>query len=157
MLDNTPNEPPKFRRKSWIEINNDWRGAYNTNSQIIMIKWRLCDYSDTYSDEHMLVKWTISVTNTAALDAAANNNDEQIVIQNCAPFIIYISEIKYTQIDDDKDIDVVMPMYNVIKYSVNFWQVSGRDKDEADGNDAIDNFPSNSALFKFKQKTKQNR
>ena len=33
-LDNTPNQTPKFRIKNWVEVNNDSRGTYDTNSQI---------------------------------------------------------------------------------------------------------------------------
>ena len=34
LLNKTPNQPTKFRTKNWVEINNDSRGTYNTNSQI---------------------------------------------------------------------------------------------------------------------------
>ena len=34
LLDNTSNQPSKFRTKSWFEIYDDSRGMYNTNSQI---------------------------------------------------------------------------------------------------------------------------
>ena len=34
LLDNTPNQPSKFRTKTWVEINNGSRRRYNTNSQI---------------------------------------------------------------------------------------------------------------------------
>ena len=34
LLDNTPNQPSKFRTKNWGEITDDWLGTYNTNSQI---------------------------------------------------------------------------------------------------------------------------
>ena len=32
LLDNTPNQPSKFKTKNWVEINDDERGAYNTSS-----------------------------------------------------------------------------------------------------------------------------
>ena len=52
LLDNTPNQPTKFRTKNWIEINDDARGTYNTNGQIkfktSMLKSSLCGFSDTY-------------------------------------------------------------------------------------------------------------
>ena len=52
LLDNTPNQPTKFRKKNWVEINDDARGMYNTNIQIkfktSMLKSSLCDYSDVY-------------------------------------------------------------------------------------------------------------
>ena len=33
LLDNASNQPSKFRTKNWVEINDDARGTYNTNSQ----------------------------------------------------------------------------------------------------------------------------
>ena len=34
MLENTPNQPTKFRTENWVEINDNSCGKYNTNSQI---------------------------------------------------------------------------------------------------------------------------
>ena len=34
LLEKTPNQPTKFRTKNWVEINDESRGLYNTNSQI---------------------------------------------------------------------------------------------------------------------------
>ena len=34
LLENTPNQSNKFRTKNWVEINDESRGMYNTNSQI---------------------------------------------------------------------------------------------------------------------------
>ena len=52
LLKNTPNQPTKFRTKNWVEINDDSRGTYNTNSQIrfktSMLRSSLCDYSEAY-------------------------------------------------------------------------------------------------------------
>ena len=73
LLDNTSNQPSKFRTKNWIEINDQSRGTYNTNSDIrfktTMLKSSLCDYSDAY----ILAKGRITITgegNTAALRQA---------------------------------------------------------------------------------------
>ena len=87
-----------------------------------MLKSSLCDYSDAY----ILVKGTISVTNTAAQGANANNTNKKVIFKNCAPFTNYISEINNTQIDNAKDIDIVMPMYNLIEYSDNYAKTTGR-------------------------------
>ena len=54
-------------------------------------------------------------TTVAALKAGGGNNNIQVVFKNCAPFTNCISEINNIQIDNAKDIDVVMPMYNLIK------------------------------------------
>ena len=52
LLDNTPNQPTKFRTKNWVEKKDESRGTYNTNNQIrfktSMLRPRLCDYRDAY-------------------------------------------------------------------------------------------------------------
>ena len=76
-----------------------------------MIRSSLCDFSDAY----ILVKGTITVSNTAG-DAAVNNTNKKVIFKNCAPFISCITEINNTQVDNAEDIDIVMPMYNLIEY-----------------------------------------
>ena len=34
LIDDTPNQPSKFRTRNLVEINDESRGAYNVNSQI---------------------------------------------------------------------------------------------------------------------------
>ena len=96
-------------------MNDGSRGTYNTDSAIKfkMSNSSLCDYSDA----HMLVKGTILVGNIAAQGANENNNDKQVLFENCAPFTDCISEINNTLVDNAKGIDVVMLMYNSIEYS----------------------------------------
>ena len=117
LLNNTQNKPSKFRTKRWIEINDESRATYNVNSQIKfkikVLKSSLCDYSDAY----ILVKRTITVNDTSATDAAANNTNKKVILKNCAPFTKCIREINNTQIDNAKGIDIVMSMYNLIEYS----------------------------------------
>ena len=115
LIDDASNQPPKLRTRNWVEINDESRGAYNVNRQIkfktTMLKSSLCDYSDAY----ILVKGTASVNNTAAVGADANNTNRKVILKNCAPFTNCISEINNTQIDNAKDIDIVMSMYNLIE------------------------------------------
>ena len=126
LIDNTSNQPSKFRTKNWVEINDESRGTYNANSQIkfktTMLKSCLCNYSDAY----ILVKGRITITG-AGVDAPARQADERdkgAAFKNCAPFTNCISEIN-TQIDNAKDIDIIMPMYNLIEYSNNYAKTSG--------------------------------
>ena len=60
-FDNTLNQPTKFRTENWIEIIDESRGTFNTNSQIkfktSMLRSNLCGYSDPY----VLVSGTITV------------------------------------------------------------------------------------------------
>ena len=88
-----------------------------------MLKSSLCEYSDAY----ILVKGTITITGAGA-DAAARQADERdkgAAFKNCAPFTNCISEINNTQVDNAKDIDIVMPMYNLIEYSDNYAKTTG--------------------------------
>ena len=116
LIDNKPNQPTKFRTKNWVEINDDSRGTYNTNSQIkfktSMLKSSLCDYSDT----DILVKGTISTVRVQA-PVEPDNAGKEVVFKNCAPLTDCINEINNTQIDNPKGIDVVMPMHNLMESS----------------------------------------
>ena len=121
LLDNTRNQN-KFRTKNWVEINDDSRGTYKTNSQIkfktLILRSSLCDYSDAY----ILLSGNITITG-AGNDDVARQLDERnkgVIFKNCAPFTDCISEINNTQIDNAKYIDVAMPMYNLIEYSDNY-------------------------------------
>ena len=115
MLYNTANQPSKFRTKNWVEINDDSRGTYNTNTQIkvntSMLKSSLCDYNDAY----ICVKGIITVPKTSAAATAANNTKKIVIFKNFIPFTDCISEINNTQVDDAKNINVVMPMYTLIE------------------------------------------
>ena len=89
-----------------------------------MLKSNLCNYSDAY----ILAKGRIKISGTGA-DAAARQADErnkEVIFKNCAPFMERISRINNTQVDNAKDLDVVMPMYNMIDNSDNCSKASGR-------------------------------
>ena len=79
LIDDTSNQPSKFRTKNWVEINDESRGIYNVNSQIkfktILLISSFCDYSDTY----ILVKGTITIAGAGA-DAAARQADKEIKV-----------------------------------------------------------------------------
>ena len=121
-LDNTPNQPTKLRKKNWVEINDDSRWTYNTNSQIkfktSMLRSSLYDYSDAY----ILVSGTLTIIGAGTDDAAKriDERNKRVKFKNNAPFTDWISEINNTQTDNVKDIDVVMPMNNLIEYNVNY-------------------------------------
>ena len=115
MIDDVSNQPSEFRAKNWVKINHELRGAYNVNSQIkfktTMLKSSLCDYSDTY----ILVKGKITITGEGDDAAArqADKRDKGTAFKNCSPFTNCITEINHTQVDNAKDIDIVMRMYNL--------------------------------------------
>ena len=95
-LDNNLNRQTKFRTTNRVEINDDTRRTYNTNSQIkcrtSMLKSSLCDYSDAY----VLVKGTITIAPAPApaanSDSNNNNNNKEVVFKSFSPFTDRISE-----------------------------------------------------------------
>ena len=118
-----------------------------------MLRSILCNYSDAYIHIY-------TVPNTAVAGPAANNR-KNIIIKNCALFTNCISGIRNTQVDNTKDINIVMPMYNLIEYSGNYSKTSRilwhyyRDEPFLKANSTIDDFPAdnnNSSSFKFKTK-----
>ena len=66
-----------------------------------------------------MITASITFVNTGTT-AAPNNVDEKVIFKNCARFTSCITTINNTYIDDAHYIDVVMPMYNLIKYSDNY-------------------------------------
>ena len=160
LIDDASNQSSKFRTRNWVKINDESRETYNVNSQIkfktTMLKSSLCHYSDAY----ILVKGTITVNNTAAVDANANNTNKKVIFKNCGPFTNCISEIDNTQVDNAKDIDIVMPMYNLIEYSDDYlktsrslWQYC-KDIPALDDNNAAVNFTENNLTDSFNFKVK---
>ena len=145
------NQWSKFRTRNWVEINDDSRGTYtdvDIKFKTAMLRSNLCDYADAY----ILVNGTITITG-ARDDTAARQADERdkgVTFKNCAPFTKCINRINNTEIDNAKDIDIVMPMYNLIEYSDNYSKTFGSlwkyYKD--DPNDHI----ADSESFKYKVK-----
>ena len=124
LLDNSSNQPSKFRTINWVEIIDESRGTY-VNKQIkfktTMLRSSLCDYSDAY----ILVKRNTSVNDTAGTSSDANNTNKKVIFEKWASFNNCISKINNTQVDNAKDIDIVMPMYNLIEYGDNYSKTSG--------------------------------
>ena len=79
LLDSALNQPSKFKTKNWVETNDESRGTYSFNRQIIfktsMLRSSLCYYSDAY----ILVKGNITVNNTTAEGVAANNTNKKVI------------------------------------------------------------------------------
>ena len=83
-------------------------------------------------------------------------NETQVAFKNCAPFIKCITKIDGTMIDDAEDLDLIMPMYNLLEYSLNYSDTAGSlwfySKDEATNVNA--NIATNDGFKSFKYKTK---
>ena len=106
----------KFVTRKWniVSDNSDSNYAaanentYNTE----ILKSNLWDYNDAY----------ILVTGDTTVIAAPA---KQVALKNCAPFTKCIMKIDGTTIDDAKDLDLVMPMYNLIEYSSKYSKITG--------------------------------
>ena len=117
-LDTTSDDKdlPKFVTKKWIEVYDQSEGNYNVNKEIriktSMLRSDLCDFSDAY----IVVKGDITLEG----DNDANKRNKNLAFKNNAPFINCISKINGVKTDNAEDLDVVMPMYNLLEYSKNY-------------------------------------
>ena len=73
-----------------------------------MLRSDLCDFSDA----DIVVKGIITVT-----DPNNAKRNKSVTFKNNAPFINCISKINGIKIDNAEDLDVVMPLYNLLEYS----------------------------------------
>ena len=100
---------------------------YNTNSnnsfKTTMLKSSLCDYSDAY----ILVKGRITITREEddAASGQAVERNKGVIFKDSAPYLNCKSEINNAEIDNAKNVDIVMPMYNLIEHCDNYSKTSG--------------------------------
>ena len=95
LLDDTTNQPSKFRTRNRVEINDESKGRYgNSNIRLktSIMRSNLCDYSDAY----ILAKRTITVLNTPGADVAVNNTNKKVIFKKCVPFPDCITKINNT-------------------------------------------------------------
>ena len=62
LLDNTPNRPSKFRKRNWVEINDESSRTYNTYSQIKFKPTMLKSHVNDYSSAYILENGTVTIT-----------------------------------------------------------------------------------------------
>ena len=116
-LDTTSDDKdlPRFVTKKWIEVYDQSEGNYNVNKEIriktSMLRSDLCNFSDAY----IVLEGTITLEG----DNNANKRNKNLAFKNNAPFINYISKINGAKIYNAEDLDVVMPMNNLLEYSKN--------------------------------------
>ena len=65
---------------------------------------------------------TITVT---VLVAVGENNGKNVIFKSCAPLTDCIIKINSAHVDDAKNIEIVMPMHNLIEYSDDYLNTSG--------------------------------
>ena len=145
----------KFVTREYVKINS-LSNTYNENKSIRfktpMLRSDLCDYADAY----ILVNGTITVTGNHPRD----RQNRPLILKDNAPFISCITRINGELIEDGDDLDIVMPMYNLLEYSKNYRKTIGslynyyRDElnDDADNNNFANNDVVSSNTFNYKNK-----
>ena len=150
LLDKIDTDSKHFATKNWYIIENNTNYEVNKNTgannpdtikyDTRVLKPNLCDYAKAY----ILVDGTIRGT--------GGNNNTRLALKNCAPFITCNLEVNDEHVDTAKNLDIVMPMYNLIESSDNYQDSSAtlyqykRDEPPED-NDLTAN---NSSSFKYK-------
>ena len=103
----------------------------------------MCDYAEAY----ILVDGTIRAANNV-------NNNTRLALKNCAPFTKCNLEINDEHVDTAENLDIVMPMYNLIEYSGNYQDSSAtfyQYKRDEPQDDLANNLATNtSSSFKYK-------
>ena len=159
--DNESEKLSKFVTREYVRVNS-LLDTYNENKSIrfetLMLRSNLCDYSDAY----ILVKGKIVVTAPGANNNANNIRDKRnrpVILKNNAQFVSCIIRINGELIEDADDLDIVMPMYNLLEYSKNYRKTIGslynyfRDELTNDDNDNFANINVvHSEAFKYKNK-----
>ena len=94
------------------------------------------------------------------ITVAGNNSRDNrpVILKNNAPFVSCITRINGELIEDSDDLDIVMPMYNLLEYSKYYRKTIGslynyyRDElnDDADLTDHANNNVVSSEAFKYK-------
>ena len=120
LLGKTSEKVPRFITKNWIEVHDQSGEIYNIKKQIrfktSILRSDLCGCSDAY----IVVKGDITVLR--------GNNDaygKRLAFKNNAPFISCISKINNTLINNAEDLDIVMPVYNLLECSKNYRKTTG--------------------------------
>ena len=110
----------KFVTRQYVKVNS-LSNTYNENKSIRfkthMLRSDLCDYSDAF----VLIDGTIRVAGNAPRD----RQNRPVILKNNAPFMSCITRINGELIKDVDDLDVVMPMYNLLEYSKNYRKTTG--------------------------------
>ena len=155
LLDKIDTDSKHFATKKWYIINDENNTNYGVNKDAgadnpdtikydtRVLKPNLCDYAEAY----ILIDGTIR--------AAAADANTRLSLKNCAPFTKCNLEINDEHVDTAENLDITMPMYNLIEYSDNYQDSSATlyqyKRDEPPEDDAVaDLTTNNSSSFKYK-------
>ena len=127
LLGATPDEVPRFITKKLVEVYDQSGSAddrYKPSKQVrfktSMLRSDLCDFSDAY----IVVKGDITLTETNG-KVIIDMRNRFLAFKNNTPFTNCISKINNVLIENVEDLNIVMPMYNLIEYSRNYKKRTG--------------------------------
>ena len=155
LLDSESENLSKFVTREYVRVNS-LSNTYDENKSIRfkapMLRSDLCDYADAY----ILVSGTITVAGNHPRD----RQSKPVILKNNAPFVSCITRINGELVEHADDLDIVMPMYNLLEYSKNYRKTIGllynyyRDElnDDADNNNFANNNVFSSNTFNYKSK-----
>ena len=155
LLDSESENLSKFVTRNYAKVNS-LSNTCNENKSIRfkmpMLRPDLCDYADTY----ILVNGTITVAGNQPRD----RQNRPLILKNNAPFVSCITRINNELIEDADDLDIVMPMYNLLEYSKNYRKTIGSlynyYRDELNDDANLNNFANNNVIssnsFQYKNK-----
>ena len=158
LLDSESENLFKFVTREYVRVNS-LSNTYNENKSLRfktpMLRSDLCDYADAY----ILVNGTITVMPAAGANNIRDKKNRKLILKDNAPIVSCITRINGELIEDADDLDIVMPMYNLLEYSKNYRKTIGSlynyYRDELT-NDNNNNFARrnvvNSNTFKYKNK-----
>ena len=155
LLDNIPDKVPRFITIKWVEVHDKSGETYNANKQIrFKISMLRSDLSD-FSDAYVVVKGTVTVS---ADERDRDEMNRQVDLKNNVPFISCISKINGVFVENAEDLDIVMPMHNLLKYSkiysktsASFWNYYRVElTDDTNDNNGPNKNVINSKSFKYK-------
>ena len=161
-----PDLVSKFTSKKLVQVyDQPPPNGYSENKEIrfktAMLRSDLCDYSDVFVEVSANIVVKVNRANADNVNIFNGNNvtsERTFILKNNAPFVSFITKINGELIENAEDIDVVMPMYNLIEYSKNFRKTNGslhnyyrdKPKNEVDNNFAYS--IKNSASYDYKAK-----
>ena len=120
LLDSESENLSKFVTRNYVKVNS-LSDMYNDDKTIRfktpMLRSDLCDYADAY----ILVNGTITVAGNQPRD----RQNRPLILKNNASFVSCITRINNELIEDADDLDIVMPMYNLLEYSKNYRKTIG--------------------------------
>ena len=139
LLDSESENLSKFATREYVKVNS-LSNTYNENKSIRfktpMLRSDLCDYADVC----ILVNGTITVAGNQPRD----RQNRPLILKNNAPFVSCVTRINNELIKDADDLDIAMPMYNLIEYSDNYQDSSATfyeyKQDELPEDDAVADF-----------------